>query len=261
MTCIRCTSCTALLAIFSVQASSGDDLPLHCCFALPVLSSHFLPTFTCRTWGMHTVSKRLLSAQPPQLNDVLLLQATLYHQLGMRKADFRKIVRTRRNDGLLQLRVPTIQTKLRFFKNDLGLSDEDICKLLVKCPRVMEHKVEGTMRPHLDLLQQHGVAKEDLGKVGFPVLHTAPSSSLPTGTHQLTVLGHLSLLPCWIICKLITCCGICSTARSYVICQSHNHYLQVCTLGLSEAPHHFKLSSPAQGVHTTQLRQYHLSPC
>ena len=84
----------------------------------------------------------------------------------MTKADFNRIVDTRRSNGLLQLRVPTIQTKFRFFKDELSLSGEDIRKLLVKCPRVMEHKVESTMRPHLEFLQQQGVAKEDLGKVG-----------------------------------------------------------------------------------------------
>ena len=83
----------------------------------------------------------------------------------MTKADFNRIVDTRRSNGLLQLRVPTIQTKFRFFKDELSLSDEDIRKLLVKCPRVMEHKIESTMRPHLEFLQQQGVAKEDLGKV------------------------------------------------------------------------------------------------
>ena len=85
----------------------------------------------------------------------------------MSKADFAKICKTRRSNGLLQLRVPTIQTKLRFFRNELDLNDEDLRKLLVRCPRVMEHKIESTMRPHLEFLQELGVAKEDLGKVGY----------------------------------------------------------------------------------------------
>ena len=94
-----------------------------------------------------------------------MLQATLFHQLGMSKADFIKIVTSRRSNGLLQLRVPTIRNKLHFFKDEIGLSDEEMRKLLVKCPRIMEHKLESTMRPHLDFLQLHGVQKEDLGKV------------------------------------------------------------------------------------------------
>ena len=85
----------------------------------------------------------------------------------MTKADFHKILKTRSSDGLLQLRVPTIQNKFRFFKTELNFKDDDIRKLLVKCPRVMEHKLEGTMRPHLEFLQQYGVAKNDLGKVGL----------------------------------------------------------------------------------------------
>ena len=92
-------------------------------------------------------------------------QATLFHQLGMSKADFTKLVTSRRSNGLLQLRVPTIRNKLNFFKDEIGLSNEEMRKLLVKCPRIMEHKLESTMRPHLDFLQLHGVQKEDLGKV------------------------------------------------------------------------------------------------
>ncbi len=94
-----------------------------------------------------------------------MLQATLFHQLGMSKADFTKLVTSRRSNGLLQLRVPTIRNKLHFFKDEIGLSDEEMRKLLVKCPRIMEHKLESTMRPHLEFLQLHGVQKEDLGKV------------------------------------------------------------------------------------------------
>ncbi len=96
-----------------------------------------------------------------------MLQATLFHQLGMSKADFTKLVTSRRSNGLLQLRVPTIRNKLHFFKDEIGLSDEEMRKLLVKCPRIMEHKLESTMRPHLEFLQLHGVQKEDLGKVSY----------------------------------------------------------------------------------------------
>ena len=93
------------------------------------------------------------------------LQATLFHQLGMTKADFRKLVTSRRSNGLLQLRVPTIRNKLQFLKEEIGLDNEEVRKLLVKCPRILEHKLESTMRPHLEFLQLHGVAKEDIAKV------------------------------------------------------------------------------------------------
>lgn len=106
------------------------------------------------------------------------MQATVYHKLGFTKADFRKVVKSRGTNGLLQLRVSTIQSKLRFFKNELSFDDEDIRRLLVKCPRVMEHKIESTIRPHLDFLQQHGVAKGDLGKVDT-LLHGQPTLLQP----------------------------------------------------------------------------------
>lgn len=93
------------------------------------------------------------------------LQATLFHHLGMTKADFTKLVTSRRDNGLLQLRVPTIRNKLHFFKDEIGLNNEEVRKLLVKCPRILEHKLESTMRPHLDFLHSHGIAKEDIPKV------------------------------------------------------------------------------------------------
>ena len=83
----------------------------------------------------------------------------------MTKADFRKLVTSRRSNGLLQLRVPTIRNKLNFLKDEIGLTDEEVRKLLVKCPRIVEHKLESTMRPHLEFLQSHGVSKEDIAKV------------------------------------------------------------------------------------------------
>ena len=108
------------------------------------------------------------SSCPSRAEAGLSLQATLFHQLGMSKADFTKLVTSRRSNGLLQLRVPTIRNKLNFFKDEIGLSNEEMRKLLVKCPRIMEHKLESTMRPHLEFLQLHGVKKEDLGKVSMP---------------------------------------------------------------------------------------------
>ncbi len=115
-----------------------------------------------------------------------MLQATLFHQLGMSKADFTKLVTSRRSNGLLQLRVPTIHNKLHFFKDEIGLSDEEMRKLLVKCPRIMEHKLESTMRPHLDFLLLHGVQKEDLGKV----------------SHSSCRLCMASLVLCAAVCML-----------------------------------------------------------
>lgn len=106
---------------------------------------------------------------------LVMLQATLFHQLGMTKADFTKLVTSRRSNGLLQLRVPTIRNKLHFFRDKLGLSNDEVRKMLVKCPRIMEHKLESTMKPHLEFLELHGVKKEDLGKVNTPPSAVGPS--------------------------------------------------------------------------------------
>ena len=95
----------------------------------------------------------------------IVSQATLFHQLGMTKADFTKLVTSRRSNGLLQLRVPTIRNKLHFLKDEIGLNNEELRKLLVKCPRILEHKLESTMRPHLEFLHSHGISKEDMSKV------------------------------------------------------------------------------------------------
>ena len=83
----------------------------------------------------------------------------------MTKADFRKLVTHRRDNGLLQLRVPTIRNKLHFLKDEIGLNNEEVRKVLVKCPRILEHKLESTMRPHLEFLHSHGISKEDIPKV------------------------------------------------------------------------------------------------
>ena len=87
----------------------------------------------------------------------------------MKKSDFSKLVESRHYGGLLESRVPTIKTKLNFFRDELGLSDPELCKLLVKCPRVMEHRLESTVRPHLEFLQLHGVPQHDLGKASAPL--------------------------------------------------------------------------------------------
>lgn len=83
----------------------------------------------------------------------------------MTKADFTKLVTSRRSNGLLQLRVPTIKNKLHFLKDEIGMSNEEVRKLLVKCPRILEHKLESNMRPHLEFLRSHGISKEDVSKV------------------------------------------------------------------------------------------------
>ena len=104
-----------------------------------------------------------IAARCPQLTATL--QATLFHQLGMTKADFTKLVTSRRSNGLLQLRVPTIKNKLHFLRDEIGLNNEEVRKLLVKCPRILEHKLESNMRPHLEFLRSHGISKEDISKV------------------------------------------------------------------------------------------------
>lgn len=131
------------------------------------------------------------------------LQATLFHDLGMTKADFTKLVTSRRDNGLLQLRVPTIRNKLHFLKDEIGLNNVEVRKLLVKCPRILEHKLESTMRPHLEFLHSHGISKEDIPKVSFSCLlgcmdlsQLMPSSSWlndPAGqvVHWLWHFRHL----------------------------------------------------------------------
>lgn len=50
--------------------------------------------------------------------------------------------------------------------SQVGLEPEDLAKLLMKFPRIIEYRSERTLRPRLDFLKRHGVQQADISKVG-----------------------------------------------------------------------------------------------
>lgn len=100
-----------------------------------------------------------------------MCQIALYTQLGMSKADLRKLSDARRQ--LFSLSVPSVRSKLAFLRTELNMDDSDIRKVLLKFPRIIEYKTERTVRPRLDFLLKHGVVQSDLSKVQLLALYCA----------------------------------------------------------------------------------------
>ena len=91
-------------------------------------------------------------------------QVSLLYQLGLRKQQLRKVLDSRIYS--MQLGVPTLRRKLHFLRTAVGLGDADICRLLMKFPRILEYRTEKTIGSHLEFFRKHGVEHEDLAKVG-----------------------------------------------------------------------------------------------
>lgn len=104
-----------------------------------------------------------------------MCQIALYTQLGMSKADLRKLSDARRQ--LFSLSVPSVRSKLAFLRTELNMDDSDIRKVLLKFPRIIEYKTERTVRPRLDFLLKHGVVQSDLSKVQLLALWSCAGSS------------------------------------------------------------------------------------
>lgn len=47
------------------------------------------------------------------------------------------------------------------------MSNEELRRVLVKFPRILEYKTEKTIRPRLAFLERYGVERKDLAKVGL----------------------------------------------------------------------------------------------
>jgi mTERF domain-containing protein len=90
-------------------------------------------------------------------------QVGLLAQLGLKPADFTRLVDTR--PEVFQTGVATMRKKLQFLRDAVGLSQEELAKVIVKCPRILEYRSEQTIRPRLAFLEKAGVAESDIAKV------------------------------------------------------------------------------------------------
>lgn len=82
----------------------------------------------------------------------------------MSKAEIARMARSRTQ--LFYLALPTIESKLKFLREEAGItSAEDMRKLLLKFPRIVEYKTERTLRPRLDFLKRYNIEGTDISKV------------------------------------------------------------------------------------------------
>lgn len=136
------------------------------------------------------------------LEDAWRPQISLLWQLGMRKLQLEKLLDSRLY--VLKLGVPTLRRKLQFLRADAGLTDADICKLLVKFPRILEYKTEKTIRSHLDFFVKHGVETTELPKVVMRAPQLLELSIPDTLTPRIRFLTETAGVPPTSIGKLIT---------------------------------------------------------
>jgi len=103
-------------------------------------------------------------------------QVAFYHKLGLSKQDMCRLAEGRTQ--LFHLALPTIESKLKFLREEAGITDPaDMRKLLIKCPRIVEYKTERTLRPRLDFLKRHNIQDSDIPKVRQPCLRRRLSCS------------------------------------------------------------------------------------
>jgi mTERF len=114
-------------------------------------------------------------------------QVAFYHELGMSKAEIARMARSRTQ--LFYLALPTIESKLKFLREEAGItSADDMRKLLLKFPRIVEYKTERTLRPRLDFLKRYHIEGADISKVPAAAqLRCSPNSfcCTPTGVEWL----------------------------------------------------------------------------
>lgn len=129
-------------------------------------------------------------------------QISLLYKLGMRKVHLSKVLDSRLY--VLKLGVPTLRRKLQFLRTAVGLTDDDICRLLVKFPRILEYKTEKTIRSHLDFFCKHGVEQEELPKVVLRAPMLLELSISKTLQPRIQFLTEVAAVPLTSIGKLIT---------------------------------------------------------
>ncbi|KAI3432860.1 hypothetical protein D9Q98_010443 [Chlorella vulgaris] len=102
-------------------------------------------------------------AQECTLEDAWRPQVLLLYELGMRASDFQRLTASKRK--IFQIGIVSMRRKLKFLQDTIGLSNEELTKVIAKFPRILEYKSERTFRPRLDFLKRCGVEQEDLVKV------------------------------------------------------------------------------------------------
>ena len=102
-----------------------------------------------------------------ELEDDWRPQVGLLSQLGLNPAQFRRLVSTR--PEVFKNTVETMRKKLQFLRDVVGLSQDELVKVIVKFPRILEYRSEQTVRPRLEFLERMGVPESDIKKVIMPL--------------------------------------------------------------------------------------------
>lgn len=149
-------------------------------------------------------------------------QISVLHSLGMRKQDMARMLDNRRY--ALELGVPTLQSKLRFYRNEVcrsrvmmmasmqhlwcpmkqvGLDNPDIVRLLTKFPRVLEYRTEKTITRHIDFFLRMGVEASDIPKIVMRAPMTLGLSIPNTLQPRLEFLTDQAHVPITSLGKLV----------------------------------------------------------
>lgn len=90
-------------------------------------------------------------------------QIAILTNLGLSPSQLKKIGDSRRE--IFQTSSKTMNRKIAFFKDCVGMADADIVKIVCKSPRVLEYGSEQTVRPRIEFLKECGVPPQNTSKV------------------------------------------------------------------------------------------------
>lgn len=90
-------------------------------------------------------------------------QIAILTNLGLSPPQLKRIGDSRRE--IFQTSSKTMNRKIAFFKDCVGMIDADIVKIVCKSPRVLEYGSEQTVRPRIEFLKDCGVPPQNTAKV------------------------------------------------------------------------------------------------
>eukprot|EP00884_Botryococcus_braunii_P014897 jgi/Botrbrau1/23408/Bobra.0051s0052.1 len=94
-------------------------------------------------------------------------KVTVFCRLGFTKRDLRVLSSVPRRRVFTALTAANLQRKLRLLREEAGMSDADLKRLLLLYPRIVEYKLESILQPHLTFLRSFGLTAHQIGKVGL----------------------------------------------------------------------------------------------
>lgn len=91
-------------------------------------------------------------------------QVSLLVSVGFKAPDLERLVDAR--SDILDFKPQGLKAKFDFMKEELGLPAEDVKRIVLKCPRILEYKPNRTIAPRLAwLVEELGIPKAEMGKI------------------------------------------------------------------------------------------------